>query len=159
MGIHCTTPFAQFHFYEKVAKIVNEETIRALAYLGEKSIIRIRERSKKESWIDHTGNLRSSIGYAVYEHGKKQIASDFKVVLNGDEGSKEGQKYVDRLASQYAQTYALVVVAGMNYAEYVEAIEGKDVLASTELWAKAKVSEYMSKAKERAEKRINILLK
>ena len=47
----------------------------------------------------------------------------------------------------------------MNYAEYVEAIEGKDVLASTELWAKAKVSEYMGKAKERAEKRINILLK
>lgn len=159
MGIHCTTPVEQFHLYQKVAKIVSEETIRALAYLGEKSVVRIRDREAEESWIDHTGNLRSSIGYAVYERGKKVIESTFQTVLNGADGTKEGQKYVDRLASQYAQTYALVVVAGMNYAEYVEAIEGKDVLASTELWAKAKVSEYMSKAKERAEKRINILLK
>ena len=155
MGIKCNiSSMIQFHdVMGKAAKIVSEEYLRALAYLGEKSIVRIRDRSKEESWIDHTGNLRSSIGYAIYHHGKKQIASTFEVVLNGKEGAKEGQKYVDRLAS------ALVVVAGMNYAEYVEAIEGKDVLASTELWAKAKVSEYMSKAKERAEKRINILLK
>ena len=161
MGIKCNiSSMIQFHdVMGKAAKIVSEEYLRALAYLGEKSIVRIRDRSKEESWIDHTGNLRSSIGYAIYHHGKKQIASTFEVVLNGNDGAKEGQKYVDRLASQYAQTYALVVVAGMNYAEYVEAIEGKDVLASTELWAKAKVSEYMSKAKERAEKRINILLK
>ena len=161
MGIKCNiSSMIQFHdVMGKAAKIVSEEYLRALAYLGEQSIVRIRDREAEDSWIDHTGNLRSSIGYAVYERGKKVIESTFQTVLNGADGAKEGQKYVDRLASQYAQTYALVVVAGMNYAEYVEAIEGQDVLASTELWAKAKVSEYMSKAKERAEKRINILLK
>ena len=43
----------------------------------------------------------------------------------------------------------------MSYAEYVEAIESKDVLASTELWARARIDEYMQKTQERAEKRIN----
>ena len=72
-------------------------------------------------------------------------------------GQSEGRRMVEELSSKYSQTYALVVVAGMSYAELVEAIESKDVLASTEIWAKQKVDSYLEKAKDRALKRINAL--
>ncbi|MSS16783.1 hypothetical protein [Sodaliphilus pleomorphus] len=134
---------------------MREEVDRALSYLGEQCIVRIRDRSAEDSWIDHTGNLRSSIGYAVYDYGKKYIESTFAVVRQGGKGASEGRKMVNELASKYANVYALVVVAGMNYAEFVEAIESKDVLASTESWARTKVDEYLNKAKDKAINRIN----
>ena len=46
----------------------------------------------------------------------------------------------------------------MNYADAVEARENKDVLASTELWAKGVISERMRKAKDRAINKINKLI-
>ncbi len=147
---------------QRAVDIINEEILQSLTRLGEESVARIRTRSMAESWIDHTGNLRSSIGYAVFEHGRKVIGSSFDAVAgpegNGTAGSKAGEKYLETLASQYAKTYALVVVAGMDYAGYVEAIEGKDVLASTEIWAKDKVDRYLSDAKERADVRINAII-
>ena len=144
-------------FFDKATAIVNEEIANMLSYLGEQCVARIRDRSAEESWIDHTGNLRSSIGYAVFNKGTKIAESAFERILGGSTGSSNGRSYVDSLASQYANTYALVVVAGMSYADYVEAIENKDVLASTELWARAEIDRYLEKANEKAIKRINAL--
>jgi hypothetical protein len=64
---------------------------------------------------------------------------------------------IDELAKRYADTYSLVVVAGMSYAEYVEARDSKDVLASTELWARQEINGVMQKTKERIESRIKKL--
>lgn len=143
---------------EMAAKIITEEILQSLTRLGEECLTRIRTRSKSESWIDQTGNLRSSIGYAVFSYGKKVIGSTFESVPgpNGDgtQGSANGREYVNSLAEKFAETYALVVVAGMDYAEYVEAIDSKDVLASTEIWAKSRVDKYLKDAKDRAETRI-----
>lgn len=136
-------------------RIVMDEVIRAFQYLGEESVAKIRNRSSEESWIDDTGNLRSSIGYAIYDHAVIKAKSAFEVVGQGIEGSAEGEKMITELAKLYSKVYALVVVAAMNYAEYVEAKENKDVLASTELWARAKVDSYMKKALDRALKKIN----
>ena len=159
MPIKCDKTFADIDkMFLEIARIINEEIVRTLKYLGEQCNKRIRDRSAKESWIDRTGNLRSSIGYAVFSYGKKQVESTFKAVLQGKEGIEAGKRYVDELASLYAKAYALVVVAGMSYAEYVEAIESKDVLASTELWARTKMEEYMQKTQKRAESRINKFL-
>lgn len=156
MDIQCTTPKQAINaFFNTALNIMREEVDRALSYLGEQCIVRIRDRSAEDSWIDHTGNLRSSIGYAVYDYGKKYIESTFAVVRQGGKGASEGRKMVNKLASKYANVYALVVVAGMNYAEFVEAIESKDVLASTESWARTKVDEYLNKAKDKAINRIN----
>ena len=154
MGIKCEGLGAFTSFMADVPKILHEEIFRALAYLGEQSVTRIRDRGPKESWFDQTGNLRSSIGYAVYGEGRKIIESAFDVVKDGNEGPSEGKRMIDELASKYAETFALVVVAGMEYADAVEARDNKDVLASTELWAKAKVQEYLDRAKTRAENRI-----
>lgn len=133
--------------------------VRALAYLGEQCTIRVRDRSGSESWFDQTGNLRSSIGYAVYEHGKSVIESAFDIVKNGSQGADKGRRMIQALASKYAETYALVVLAGMEYAEFVEAKDNKDVLASTELWARQKMKNYLDRAMEKAERRIIALQK
>ena len=59
------------------------------------------------------------------------------------------------LAKEYSQVYALVVVAAMNYADFVEAKENKDVLASTELWARSVVDGKLKLAGDKAVSRIN----
>lgn len=155
MGIRLTTPIGDIEaVLRESLQIVREEIVNALSYLGERCVIKVRDRSEIESWIDHTGNLRSSVGYAIYERGRKEIESAFNIVKSGREGAEEGKKMIDELASLYADTYALVVIAAMNYADYVEAKDNKDVLASTELFARKEVSRYLTKAVERANKRI-----
>ena len=143
--------------FRQAAKIVFERIKYNLNYLGLQCVTKIRDRKGDDSWYDQTGNLRSSIGYAIYSYGLKQIESTFESVLGGNEGSNKGRKMVAELASMYSDTYALVVVAAMEYAEYVEAIESKDVLASTEIYAKREVGKYLQKAIREAEKEIQAL--
>ena len=144
-------------FFAKCVQIIHDEITRSLAYLGEQCVSRIKDRSQEESWIDHTANLRSSIGYSIYDYGVKQIESAFDVVKGGSLGSAEGKKMVAELASEYANVFALVVVAAMNYADKVEAIESKDVLESTKIWAQNEVNARLQRAKETAIKKINAL--
>ena len=138
-------------------RIIYNEIITTLAYLGEQCVSKIRDRSGEESWFDQTGNLRSSIGYAVYERGKKTIEAVFNQVLDGSEGTEAGRIMVNDLAQKYSSTYALVVVAGMNYADKVETLDNKDVLASTELWARGVIQNYLNTAKIKALNKINSL--
>lgn len=155
MGIDCTTPEEAFkRMMLVIPQVIHNEIIRAFAYLGEECIIKIRDRAGEDSWFDQTGNLRSSIGYAIYAEGRKVIESAFQQVGNGTQGASAGRKLIDELADKYSETYALVIVAGMDYAEYVEAMDGKDVLATTELWAKQKINDSLAKALDRAQKKI-----
>lgn len=135
--------------------ILKEEIVKELSYLGEEAVVKVRDRSGDESWYDQTGNLRSSIGYAVYDHGFRLFESMFATVRSGTLGSSEGKRYVESLATNYSKLIALVVVAGMNYAERVEAMKNKDVLASSELWAMSVVDTRIKNAMARAERRIN----
>lgn len=159
MGIKAQGFDSVSKFFQGYMKIVHEEMTRSLSYLGEQCVKNARDRSEDESWYDHTGNLRSSVGYAVYEMGKKKIESEFPIVKQGAEGAEEGRKMLNDLAKLYSDTYALVVVAAMNYAEYVESYDSKDVLASTELMAQSKINEYLARTKDRVEKRVSSELK
>lgn len=152
-----TSTKALDEFFAKAAKIIFDKVQYNLNYLGLLCVRRIRDRSGDDSWYDQTGNLRSSVGYAIYSHGMKQIESAFDSVLGGSEGSQKGRKMVEDLAGKYSNTYALVVVAAMEYAEYVEAIESKDVLASTEIYAKSEIGRYLQKAVRDAEREIRKL--
>ena len=143
---------------KEAPRILRDNIMRALARLGEECVIRARNRSGDDSWYDQTGNLRSSVGYGAYDYGKKYVESAFDTIKNGGEGSTEGQNYLHEIAELYQKCFALVIVAGMSYAEYVEAKDNKDVLASTELWARKQVNEYIDKGIERACKQINAML-
>ncbi len=143
-----------------IPQIVEEEIIRAFSYLGEQCVRRVRDRTSKASWYDQTGYLRSSIGYAVYQDGNVAIESSFNQVKDGAKGVNEGKKAIIELATKYANSqFTLVILAGMEYAEYVEAMEQKDVLASTELWARGESDHYLQNALKRAEIRITTLQK
>lgn len=123
-------------------------TVRALSYLGELCVIEARNRPQEISWYDRSGNLRSSIGYAIIHNGKILEYSDFTQVQQGNEGVRKGKALIEELSKKFANGYALVVVAGMNYAEFVEAMENKNVLASAELFARKELPGMMSKLKK-----------
>lgn len=156
MGVRMTTSTAAIDRYlQRAVRKLQDNVLKALSKLGDESVVRIRNRSAKESWIDRTGNLRSSIGFAVYEQGSKFMESAFSQVLGGADGSAKGKKMINDLAKEYSRVYALVVVAGMEYAGEVEALDGKDVLASTRIWATSQVEQRVKTAMDAAINEIN----
>lgn len=122
-------------------------TLRALSYLGEQCVIEARDRPQEESWIDRTGNLRSSVGYVIAKNGRIIDCSGFTRTLSGNEGVKVGKDLAEEIALRSGSGYVLVVVAGMNYAEHVEAMDNKVVLASAELYARKNLPLMMKKLK------------
>ena len=131
----------------KCNEIIKRLTIRALSELGEQCVTKIRDRAGDKSWYDHTGNLRSSVGYIVLYDGKEAQRGGFMPTSapegNGSKGKQEGQNYLEETSKTVAESsdFSLVVVAGMNYAGVVEAMDNKDVLASAELWARGNRTE------------------
>ena len=119
--------------------------IRNLSVVGEKCVTAVRDRKQEESWYDQTGNLRSSIGYIIVVNGEVVSEGGFNQVKGGAEGVNEGKRFAKNIAKEFARGFALIVVAGMRYASHVEAMENKDVLASSELLAKKLVPEMLKK--------------
>lgn len=153
MGIRMTTKLSEVHdMLMREAERVERLTIRALSKLGEQCVTKIRDRAGDKSWYDQTGNLRSSVGYVI-AHNKNIIQySTFNQVKQGSEGVKTGKDLAKELAKRYSNNYVLIVVAGMNYAEFVEAMDNKDVLASTKLWASEQVPLMLEKLKRQIAK-------
>lgn len=160
MGItHITDKASVARFFDQALDIMARQMKIHLQLLGEHCVNRIRKKHKND-WTDRTGNLRSSIGHAVYEQGKTVFQGKFESIKEGATGSAKGRALIQDLAKEYANVYALVVLAGMNYASFVE--EGgqknrkpKDVLASTTLWANAQISKYLEQAERIAIQQIN----
>lgn len=162
VNIHMITPEAKIAlFFSECSKAVDNIITRHMKLVGELCVKRVRDRKPSESWIDRTGNLRSSIGYAILRDGKMVDNGGFNPTNapkgGGEEGVTKGRNYLEKIIRFYHDNYTLVVVAGMNYAEEVEAIEGKDVLASTELWARAEWEKSMSGLKQKIQKEIETI--
>lgn len=148
MGMKMRTPMSEVNAYLKAeAERIHRLTIRALAYLGEQCVRLARDRAPELSWIDRTGNLRSSIGYIITHNGNIVQYSDFRQVKHGSEGVKTGKDFAEEIAKQFSSDYVLVVVAGMNYAEFVEARDNKDVLATPELFANKELPKMFERLK------------
>jgi hypothetical protein len=112
----------------------------ALCYVGEQCIAEARNGG---TYTDRTGNLRSSIGYAVLINGKVLKYEQVEKTLNGNEGLTQGQKYLqERVKKAKSKGVMLIVTAGMNYAEYVET--KRVVLASVQLKAPDMVRRIMT---------------
>lgn len=109
---------------QKFAREQESKFIEALAFIGETFV---NEARQTRTYIDETGNLRSSIGYSVVKNGK---AISFKVQGTG-EGKIEAADFVNQKISELEQQgIYLIVFAGMEYALYVEA-KGYDVLTGS----------------------------
>lgn len=92
-----------------------------------------------------TGNLTSSVGYCITEDGRIVQMSSFDVVQEGAEGAAAGKQLVQQIAQEFPQGYALILVAGMHYASYVQELHHRDVLASATLVAEKLVNELKTK--------------
>lgn len=124
--------------------------IKVLCYVGEE-VVKYARDPKRSRYIDRTGNLTSSIGYVVLWEGEVVQESNFKSVKGTDSkkptklsGSKAGRDFLHQLIDSYSDGLVLIVVAGMPYAAYVEAL-GYDVLDSAEIKAGELIKKFMSK--------------
>lgn len=158
MGSRIITPQQEIERYlTEALEILHNEIMRALQFLCEQCVSRVRDRDEIDSWFDHTGNLRSSVGYGIFSYGEELFSSAFETVKGGSAGSEKGKQWIEELATQYQKAYSAVIIAAMNYADYVESLKNKDVLASTELWVRDKVDSYVQKAIDKAIEKINKL--
>lgn len=142
-------------FLQRASEHITECMRQALADIVREADEKARNRGWDESFHDVTGNLRSSIGGAVYDHGKVYFSTEFAQVLEGSTGSARGRSMVQSLAGQYSDCVAMTMVAAMDYAETVEARDSKDVLESTRIWAESVVRQRLEDAKEKAIREIN----
>ena len=132
MPIKRVTPNSVIKAYiEKRLRDFREVIIGNLEYVGEQALRQARTGHRYE---DQTGNLTSSIGYAIVIDGRVHKQSTFDVVKDGDKGAKEGEMFLKSLISQHSKGIVFIMVAGMPYAQYVEAMS-LDVLESAEMMA------------------------
>lgn len=110
--------------------------IRLLIALGVECDAKARQDG---SYNDYSGDLRSSIGYGVVVNGRIVKTGGFKQVKQGSKGVIAGKALVRELATNYPKGYVLIVVAGSNHTEQVEALDNKVVLTSVELFVKQRL--------------------
>ena len=71
---------------------------------------------------DQSGNLTSSIGYVLIDNGTVIGEYGFEQIKpTATEGPTAGRNYATQLAASYTSGLGVIVVAGMNYAAYIEA--------------------------------------
>ena len=151
MGVTSDIDIKQIRDYlDKETRKNIQRVVASLQYVGETVVNEIRT-SHISDWNDQTGNLRSSIGYILAVDGQPLNMSGFEKVDGPDrdktteDGSESGKSYAQSLCSLYPKGIALIVVAGMEYAAYVEAMENKVVLAQGEIEARKRVNEMIQK--------------
>lgn len=130
-------------FYSYVIKQqqnAKEAAITALNYVGLECVKEARQNGK---YTDRTGNLRSSIGYVVLENGIPIKKGGYqKVFSTATEAQAKSDSLISSLAATYKTGLVLIVLAGMDYAVYVEA-KGYNVLNSAETLAKKLVPQML----------------
>lgn len=128
---------------------VSNAIISNLMMLGEECLNEVRNNG---SYMDDTGNLRSSTGYFVVKDGDIVDYGGFKKVRQGNDGVEAGKSLIDQIIDNYNSGYALIVVAGMEYAAAVES-KGFNVLTSGEILAKTKIPVILRRVKNEIKRR------
>lgn len=130
---------------QKRMQRIRKAVIATLSYVGEQCI---REARISGKYTDQTGNLRSSIGYIILDNGRVIKKSSFTLVKDGKKGVNKGKEFRDKLITENNRGIVLIVLAGMDYAKYVEAM-GLNVLESSEITAKELVPQMLKQLLKR----------
>ena len=123
---------------------IEKKQIDRLQRLGEMCLVEARTN---KGYMMQTGALLSSTGYEVFVDGVA-IHSQFDAASGAESnaaetGIKSGQSIAETIGKG-TKGIALVVVAGMNYAAYVEA-KGYNVLSSAEHLAERELPRMLEK--------------
>ena len=119
-------------------------TIALLQFVGDDLA---RYAKDNHTYTDQTGNLTNSIGYAVVRQGK---IVDYGGEIQPGEGAAEGLKVAMKMAATLPNSFSLIIVAGMNYAAYVES-KGYNVILPAQLKAMKDFPSYMNRLRNLAE--------
>ncbi len=144
---------------ERQMNALQRVIIRNLQMAGEEAVKKARSVATAgvssgalKPYTVQTGNLTSSIGYAVVADGQVISTSAFDAVGgpsgSGTEGAEKGRAYVKELAMRYPKGYALILVAGMHYASYVQELHNRDVLVSASLVAEQLVTKLQEQLRQ-----------
>jgi hypothetical protein len=104
-----------------------EVILLRLLKIGEDFVTNARTNG---TYIDRTGNLRSSVGYLVLRNGEQYHRGGFQLITTGSTGITTGRVVLEEVGANYPTGLVLIVVAGMSYAAAVEA-KGRDVLTGS----------------------------
>lgn len=94
---------------------------------------------------DQTSNLKGSIGGILLKDGKIVSWSGFD--SDGGKGNVEGKEFISTLIGDNSKGFVIILVAGMEYATYVENYHGKNVLKQTELKMQRDLPKMLAKMK------------
>jgi len=108
--------------------VIEQAIINRLKFVGEKFIANARTNG---NYKDHTGNLRSSIGYIIIKDGV-QLAQSFPGIAGV--GKSKGLQVAEDAALKFPSGLVLICVAGMDYAAAVES-KNYDVLTASSITA------------------------
>lgn len=100
------------------------------------------------TYTDRTGNLTNSISYAIVRH--KEIL--YYNEVQREEANTAALKVAMKMAESLSDAYSLIVVAGMNYAAFVES-RGYNVILPAELKAKQEFTNKVKPLIDRVNKR------
>jgi hypothetical protein len=104
---------------------------KALIYQLEYMVAELQNHAKLSAgYQDQTSNLKSSIGGVVLKDGKP---ISFKGFGGTPSGTGTGLDFINSLIAQQGRGYVIILVAGMEYATYVENKHGLNVLKRSEL--------------------------
>ena len=134
--IEMVTPMDEIdRMIEEEIRKSERDIIKKLSHIGESAISEARENG---NYMDQTGNLRSSVGYVILNNGKT-VLENIQMSERGTDrstGVQVAKNFIQEISEKYKNDFVLIVVAGMNYAVYVEAL-GRNVLSSSKLLAES----------------------
>lgn len=130
--------------FDAFVEMVRKKQIERMQWLGEMCLIEARNN---KGYMMQTGALLSSTGYTIFVDGVA-LHSQFDAASGAESnaaqnGIKAGQALAEKVGKE-TKGVALVVVAGMNYAAYVEA-KGYNVLSSAEHLAQRELPRILEK--------------
>lgn len=118
---------------------------KALIYQLEYLVAELENHAKENGeYNDQTANLRSSIGGVVLKDGRPVTYRGF---TGTEEGKKTGMEFINSLIGKFQSGYVVLIVAGMEYATYVEDMYGLNVLKKTELQMKSEIDRIIKRLK------------
>lgn len=113
-------------YIRNYSKVVERVLIREMEII----VARLENHAKDNAgYNDITGNLKNSIGGVVLKDGVPVKFSGF----GSGEGAVTGKSYINSLISNYGSGFVILIVAGMEYATYVENKHELNVLKKSEL--------------------------
>lgn len=106
----------------------------ALIYRLEALIAELQNHAKLNAgYQDQTSNLKSSIGGVLLKDGQPVSYATFVKEGTADTGDAIGEEFLNEMVKKVGSGFVILMVAGMEYATYVENQHGLNVLKATEL--------------------------